>query len=62
LTPQILLQQLKVLLSNPPKLEKMSQAALQLAKPNAAQTLAEMLVEMGNKKSVNFYIDRQDFK
>jgi UDP-N-acetylglucosamine--N-acetylmuramyl-(pentapeptide) pyrophosphoryl-undecaprenol N-acetylglucosamine transferase len=51
LTPQILLQQLKVLLSNPPKLEKMSQAALQLAKPNAAQTLAEMLVEMGNKKA-----------
>jgi len=27
----------------------MSEAALQLAKPNAAQTLAEMLVEMGNK-------------
>jgi UDP-N-acetylglucosamine--N-acetylmuramyl-(pentapeptide) pyrophosphoryl-undecaprenol N-acetylglucosamine transferase len=49
LTPEKLLQQLKVLLSNPPKLEKMSEAALQLAKPHAAETLAEMLVEMGNK-------------
>lgn len=49
LSPQTLLQQLTELLSNPPKLEKMSQAALQLAKPHAAQTLAEMLVEMGNK-------------
>ena len=49
LSPEKLLQQLKVLLSNPPKLEQMSEAALQLAKPNAAQTLAEMLVEMGNQ-------------
>jgi UDP-N-acetylglucosamine--N-acetylmuramyl-(pentapeptide) pyrophosphoryl-undecaprenol N-acetylglucosamine transferase len=49
LTPERLLQHVKVLLSNPPKLDKMAQAALQLAKPHAAQTLAEMLVEMGNK-------------
>ena len=51
LTPEKLLHRLKVLLSNPPKLEKMSQAALKLAKPHAAQTLAEMLVEMGNEKT-----------
>ena len=49
LSPEKLLQSLKVLLSNPPKLEKMAQAALQLAKPHAAQTLAKMLVKMGNQ-------------
>jgi len=46
LTPETLLSRVKVLLCNPNKLEQMAQAALQLAKPHAAETLARLVVEM----------------
>lgn len=50
LTPAALLSRVKVLLSNPPKLAQMSQAAQQLAKPHAAETLAKLLLEMAENK------------
>ena len=45
LTPHFFLEKLKYLLSSPSELTKMSQAALQFAKPEAATTIAQHLIE-----------------
>lgn len=45
LTPHFFLEKLRYLVSTPSELAKMSQAALQFAKPDAATTIAKYLIE-----------------
>ncbi|TSC56596.1 MAG: hypothetical protein Greene071421_98 [Parcubacteria group bacterium Greene0714_21] len=45
LTPHFFLEKLRYLLHNPQELQKMSQAALSFAKPAAAKTLAQYILE-----------------
>ena len=49
LTPHFFLEKLKYLLSNPQELAKMSTAALQFARPEAATTIARYLIESSVK-------------
>jgi UDP-N-acetylglucosamine--N-acetylmuramyl-(pentapeptide) pyrophosphoryl-undecaprenol N-acetylglucosamine transferase len=49
LTPHFFLEKLKYLLANSSELAKMSQAALQFAKPEAATTIARYLIESISK-------------
>ena len=45
LTPHFFLEKLRYLLGNPQELQKMSQSALSFAKPDAAKTLAQYILE-----------------
>ena len=49
LAPHFFLEKLKYLLSSPQELAKMSQAALQFAKPEAATIIAKYLIESSSK-------------
>jgi UDP-N-acetylglucosamine--N-acetylmuramyl-(pentapeptide) pyrophosphoryl-undecaprenol N-acetylglucosamine transferase len=49
LAPHFFLEKLRYLLSSPQELAKMSEAALQFAKPEAATTIARYLIESGVK-------------